>query len=96
MEYRALGSTGLKLSALGFGCGAVGGLLVKGEYPAMRRAVQRQEERATYAASGGTITPYTGRTEGAQGVATTPPTNRSTPVAGPRSTVGTLAYVARH
>lgn len=44
MQYRTLGSTGLKLSALGFGCGAVGGLLVKGEYPAMRRAVQRAVE----------------------------------------------------
>ena len=44
MEYRTLGNTGLKLSALGFGCGAVGGLLVKGEYPAMRRAVERAIE----------------------------------------------------
>ncbi|MBI2503095.1 MAG: aldo/keto reductase, partial [Candidatus Latescibacteria bacterium] len=44
MEYRTLGSTGLKLSALGFGCGAVGGLLVRGEYPAMRRAVERAIE----------------------------------------------------
>ena len=44
MQYRTLGSTGLKVSALGFGCGAVGGLLVKGEYPAMRRAVERAIE----------------------------------------------------
>ena len=31
MEYRYLGRTGLRVSQLGFGCGAVGGLLVKGE-----------------------------------------------------------------
>ncbi len=41
MKYRVLGRTGLKVSELGFGCGNVGGLLVRGEYPMMRRAVAR-------------------------------------------------------
>ncbi len=44
MDRRALGRTGLNVSALGFGCGMVGGLLVRGEYPAMRRAVARAVE----------------------------------------------------
>jgi aryl-alcohol dehydrogenase-like predicted oxidoreductase len=39
-----LGRTGLKVSELGFGCGSVGGLLVRGEYPEMRRGVARALE----------------------------------------------------
>jgi hypothetical protein len=31
MEMRIFGSTGLRLSVLGFGCGAVGGLMVRGD-----------------------------------------------------------------
>jgi L-galactose dehydrogenase/L-glyceraldehyde 3-phosphate reductase len=31
MEMRIFGRTGLELSVLGFGCGAVGGLMVRGE-----------------------------------------------------------------
>ena len=39
MEYRVLGRTGLSVSQVGFGCGDVGGLIVRGE-PALRtRAV---------------------------------------------------------
>ena len=41
MEQRALGSTGLSVSALGFGCGAVGGLMVKGDPAEQRQAVTR-------------------------------------------------------
>ena len=44
MKHRVLGHTGLKVSELGFGCGSVGGLLVRGEYPEMRRAVARALE----------------------------------------------------
>src|SRR5215203_2590013 len=44
MEYRQLGRTGLEVSALGFGCGAVGGLLVKGEHKEMLRTVARAIE----------------------------------------------------
>ena len=39
MEQRTLGRTGLKVSALGFGCGAVGGLMVNGTPADQERAV---------------------------------------------------------
>src|SRR3981081_3954936 len=41
MEQRPLGSTGLTVSALGFGCGAVGGLMVRGDASEQRQAVSR-------------------------------------------------------
>jgi aryl-alcohol dehydrogenase-like predicted oxidoreductase len=44
MEIRRLGNTDLEVSALGFGCGAVGGLLVKGEHGDMVRVVARAIE----------------------------------------------------
>ena len=44
MKSRVLGRTGLKVSTLGFGCGSVGGLLVRSEYPEMRRGVARALE----------------------------------------------------
>jgi len=44
MEYRRLGQTELEVSALGFGCGAVGGLLIKGDRKEMLRVVARAVE----------------------------------------------------
>jgi aryl-alcohol dehydrogenase-like predicted oxidoreductase len=44
MKDRPLGSTGLRVSELGFGCGMIGGILVRGEYPTMRRVVSRAIE----------------------------------------------------
>ncbi len=41
MEMRPLGTTGLCLSVLGFGCGAVGGLMVRGAPADQERAVAR-------------------------------------------------------
>lgn len=44
MQYRRLGRTGLTVSTLGFGCGAVGGLLVRGERQEMAQVVARAVE----------------------------------------------------
>ena len=41
MEMRVFGRTGLQLSVLGFGCGAVGGLMVRGDPLDQERAVAR-------------------------------------------------------
>src|ERR1700736_3358195 len=41
MEMRTFGRTGLRLSVLGFGCGAVGGLMVRGDPADQERAVAR-------------------------------------------------------
>ncbi len=39
MEYRVLGRTGLRVSQIGFGCGDVGGLIVRGDLALRNRAV---------------------------------------------------------
>ncbi|HEY3060652.1 MAG TPA: aldo/keto reductase [Chloroflexota bacterium] len=44
MQQRILGRTGLSVSALGFGCGAVGGLMVLGDPGEQKRAVVRALE----------------------------------------------------
>ena len=44
MEYRVLGSTGLEVSQIGFGCGNVGGLMIRGQPEERVRAVARAME----------------------------------------------------
>jgi aryl-alcohol dehydrogenase-like predicted oxidoreductase len=44
MRINPLGRTGLQVSQFGFGCGSIGGILVRGEYPAMRQVVSRAVE----------------------------------------------------
>ena len=41
MQLRVFGRTGMQLSVLGFGCGAVGGLMVRGDPADQERAVAR-------------------------------------------------------
>ncbi|MGB6287816.1 MAG: aldo/keto reductase [Xanthobacteraceae bacterium] len=41
MEMRMFGRTGLQLSMLGFGCGAVGGLMVRGDPLDQERTIAR-------------------------------------------------------
>jgi L-galactose dehydrogenase/L-glyceraldehyde 3-phosphate reductase len=41
MEFRTFGRSGLRLSILGFGCGAVGGLMVRGDPADQERAIAR-------------------------------------------------------
>jgi len=44
MNYRTLGKTGLKVSELSYGCGSVGGLLVRGDRKTMVQTVSRAIE----------------------------------------------------
>src|SRR6185503_6138184 len=44
MEMRSFGKSGLKVSILGFGCGAVGGLMVRGDPADQERTIARALE----------------------------------------------------
>ena len=44
MEYRILGRTGLRVSEIGFGCGNVGGLIIRGTQGERVEAVKRAVE----------------------------------------------------
>lgn len=44
MRYRTLGNTGLNLSEIGFGCGNVGGLMIRGSHAEQVAAVSRAME----------------------------------------------------
>jgi aryl-alcohol dehydrogenase-like predicted oxidoreductase len=41
MQLRTFGRTGMQLSVLGFGCGAVGGLMVRGDAADLERTIAR-------------------------------------------------------
>ena len=42
MQLRTFGRTGMHLSVLGFGCGAVGGIMVRGDPADQERTIARQ------------------------------------------------------
>src|ERR1700757_1281499 len=44
MQSRGFGRSGMELSVLGFGCGAVGGLMVRGDHADQERTVARALE----------------------------------------------------
>ena len=41
MQFRGFGRTGMQLSVLGFGCGAVGGIMVRGDFADQERTIER-------------------------------------------------------
>ena len=48
MEMRDFGRSGIRVSLLGFGCGAVGGLMVRGDPADQERTIARALEAVSY------------------------------------------------
>jgi aryl-alcohol dehydrogenase-like predicted oxidoreductase len=53
MEMRMFGRTGLELSVLGLGCGAVGGLMVRGDPLDQKRTIAQRQFRPHRRCRGG-------------------------------------------
>ena len=84
MEMRVFGRTGMRVSILGFGCGAVGGLMVRGDPADQERAVARALEAGVnyFDTAVRTATASRRRTSAACCKKLKPPTSSSAPRCG--------------
>jgi predicted aldo/keto reductase-like oxidoreductase len=84
MEMRVFGRTGMRLSVLGFGCGAVGGLMVRGDALDQERTVARAIAAGVnyFDKRSSTVTVNLKRTSAASYTTSRPPTWSSVPRSG--------------